>query len=181
MPERPLLKLPDPVPFGPRADPRRGPNIARPARGRQRERLSPRFDRLMQVSGNPQALMELRNDPASIAPERAIVFEVAGSLDDFYTQAVALGLNYLADFEDDILPNKDFYDRDKPQKAIAGRIYLAMPDVQALQQLLGLWQRYRDGRRMPDGSGAWGQLFSLLISVRPWGPQDRVQPETISF
>lgn len=67
MPERPLLKLPDPEPFEPRPGPRGGGNLARPQRGRQGARLAPRFDRLMQVAGNPQELMGFRDDPASIA------------------------------------------------------------------------------------------------------------------
>jgi Subtilase family len=181
MPERPLLKLPDPIPFEPKAGPQARANVVKPTRARQQERLAPRFDRLMQVVGDPQALLELRNDPASIAPERAIVFEVAGQLADFYAQARALGFDYLGDFEDEFEPSADFYDSKKREKEIAGRIYLAMPDVRALRELLSLWQRYRDGRRMPDGRGAWRELFSLLVAVRPWGPQDRVPPETISF
>lgn len=181
MPERPLLKLPDPEPFEPRPGPRGGGNLARPQRGRQGARLAPRFDRLMQVAGNPQELMGFRDDPASIAPERAIVFEVAGQLKDFYEQAQALGLEYLGDYEEEFDPSEDFYDKKKPEKIIAGRIYLAMPDVRALQELLGLWRRYQRGARMPDGKSEWRELFSLLIDVRPWGPQDRVPSETIEF
>ena len=181
MPDRPLLKLPDPVPFDPRPGPRGGANIVKPPRGRQGVRLAPRFDRLMQVAENPEDLLEFRNDPASIAPERAIVFEVAGQLKDFYVQAQELGLEYLGDYEEDIEPSDDFYIQDKPEKEIAGRIYLAMPDVRALQELLGLWRRYQTGRNMPHGKSAWRELFSLLVDVRPWGPQDRVPPETISY
>ena len=181
MPERPLLKLPEPAPFDRRPGPRFVPSIARPPRDRQRERLAPRFDRLMQVAGDPQALLGFRDDPASIAPERAIVFEVAGSLNNFYAQARDLGLEYLGDFEDDIAPSGDFYDRKKPEKAILGRIYLAMPGVRALQELLSLWRRYQAGQKMERGRGQWDELFSMLVDVRPWGPQDRVPPETISF
>ena len=83
MPERPLLKLPDPEPFTPRKGPRAVGNIAKPTRGRQSERIAPRFERLMNVAGRPEQLLALRDDPASIAPERAIVFEVAGSLENF--------------------------------------------------------------------------------------------------
>ena len=181
MAERPLLKLPDPLPFTPKAGPRAIGKVAKPTRARQGERLAPRFDRLKRAVSDPQALLELRNDPASIAPERAIVFEVAGQLKDFYEQARTLGFDYLGDFEDEIEPSEDFYDRDKPQKTIARRIYFAMPDVQALRELLSLWERYQDGRMMPKGRGPWRELFSLLIAVRPWGPQDRVPPETIAF
>lgn len=181
MPERPLLKLPEPEAFDPRPGPRGGGSLAKPARGRQGARLAPRFNRLMQVAGNPQELMGFRDDPAAIAPERAIVFEVAGQLKDFYTQAQELGLEYLGDYEEEFEPSDDFYDTKKPEKMISGRIYLAMPDVQALQELLGLWRRYQRGENMPRGKSEWRELFSLLIDVRPWGPQDRVPTETIDY
>jgi hypothetical protein len=135
----------------------------------------------MTVAQDPQALLALRDDPASIAPERAIVFEVAGSLKDFYAQARALGLEYLGDSEEDIEPTDDFHDEDHPDRTISGRIYLAMPDVQALQQLLRLWAVYRAGQTMPRGRGPWRELFDMLVDVRPWGPQDRVPEETIRF
>ncbi|WBU62208.1 S8 family peptidase [Paracoccus albus] len=181
MPERPLLKLPEPTPFDPRPGPRGGGNLAKPQRDRQGARIGPRFERLMRVAGNPQDLIALQDDPASIAPERAIVFELAGQLKDFYTQAQELGLEYLGDYEEDIEPDEDFHDRDKPEKTIAGRIYLAMPDVRALQELLGLWRRYQHGEKMPTGKSQWRELFSLLVDVRPWAPQDRVLPEMIEY
>lgn len=181
MPERPLLKLPEPTPFDPRPGPRGGGNLAKPQRDRQGARIGPRFERLMRVAGNPQDLIALQDDPASIAPERAIVFELAGQLKDFYTQAQELGLEYLGDYEEDIEPDEDFHDRDTPEKTIAGRIYLAMPDVRALQELLGLWRRYQRGERMPTGKSQWRELFSLLVDLRPWGPQDRVLPEMIEY
>lgn len=181
MPERPLLKLPEPEVFDPRPGPRGGGNLAKPQRGRQGARLAPRFDRLMQVAGNPQELMGFRDDPAAIAPERAIVFEVAGQLKDFYAQAQDLGLEYLADYEEEFKPSEDSKDTKKPDKIISGRIYLAMPDVKALQELLGLWRRYQRGENMPRGRSEWRELFSLLIDVRPWGPEDRVPPDTIDY
>ena len=181
MPERPLLSLPQPVEFAAKKGNPAIPGVARPSPQRQEGRLGPRFDRLMQVAGSPEDLLALRDDPASIAPERAIVFEVAGSLPDFYAQARTLGLEYLGDFEDDIEPSDDFFDQKNPEKTITGRIYLAMPDVRALQELLRVWRRYTAGQRMEYGRGAWTNLFSLLVDVRPWGPQDRVPAETIAF
>lgn len=181
MPDRPILKLPEPVPCHPKPGPRGGANIAKPSRGRQGARLGPRFDRLMRVAESPEKLLEFRNDPASIAPERAIAFEMVGQLKDFYTQAKELGLEYLGDHEEDFEPSEDFYDKKEPGKKIKGRMYLAMPDVQALQELVSLWRIYQKGERMPSGKSSWRELFSQLVDVRPWGPQDRVPPETISF
>jgi hypothetical protein len=135
----------------------------------------------MDAVERPVDLLALRDDPASIAPERAIVFEVAGSLEDFYKQAAALGLEYLGEFESDLPPNTDFYDRKDHDKSVSGRIYLAMPDVRALQELLSLWRRFQQGRRMPNGRPGWTDLFSRLVDVRPWGHQDRVPPETMTY
>jgi len=182
VPERPLLNLPDPESITPRPGPRGGPKIVGPGRGRQGERMAPRFGRLMNIIRDPDRLLGLRNDPSSIAPERAIVFEVvSGMLKDFYAQAQALGLEYLGDFEEDFAPDEDFYEEGKPEKPVTGCVYLAMPDVRALQELLNLWQRYLDGARMPPGRGAWRELFDNLLDVRPWGPQDRVLAETIVY
>jgi Subtilase family len=181
VPERPLLRLPDPEPFTPRNGPRAFPSVTKPTRNRQQERIEPRFQRLMNIAERPEQLLALRNDPASIAPERAIVFEVAGSLKDFYRQAVAMGLEYLGDFEDDFDPTEDFHDRDDLRKVVNGRIYLAMPDVRALQELLSLWRRYTQGQRMPRGRGGWTELFSQLIDVRPWSHEDRVPQGTMEY
>ena len=179
--DRPLLKLPEPVEFTPKDGPRGGPNIVKPSKRRQGERLSPRFERLLQVVNDPQALFEFRSDPTSIAPERAIVFEVAGILKDFYAQAHEIGLEYLGDYEEEIEPTDEFYIKGKRDKLVAGRIYLAMPDVRALRELLRLWGRYKSGKSMETGKSEWGKLFSMLVDVRPWGPEDRVPPETIQY
>lgn len=180
MAERPLLNLPDPEPYNPRPITGGGGRMVRPARGRQRARLAPKFERLARVANDPSQLLAFRADPASIAPERAIVFEVEGSVEDFYAQARAIGLEYLGDSEEEFEPSSDFHAKNKPDKKIAGRIYLAMPDVAALRELLSRWSHYQQLKKMPKGEGAWGKLFSKLIDVRPWGPQDRIADEDIA-
>jgi len=181
LPQRPLLRLPNPEPIAPPRPPRGGQNIIKPSRNRQAERLAPRFDRLANVAGAAQDVMQLRMDPDAIAPERAIVFEVAGSLIDFYKHAADIGLEFLADDEMEFAPDQDFQVKGDPEDAVSGRIYLAMPDVEALRQLVRLWQRYISGRRMADGFGLWSKLFGLLKDVRPWGPQDRLSPDTLEY
>ena len=69
MPELPLLSLPAPETID---SPRRGsggPRLIKPTRGRQAERLDPKFDRLARVVADPAQLMQLRQDPEAIAPE----------------------------------------------------------------------------------------------------------------
>jgi hypothetical protein len=180
VPDRPLLNLPAPTPLDPPPKHGGGAAISRPSRDRQRERIDPRFERLSAIAETPAQLMALRDDPASIAPERAIVFEVEGSLKDFYEQARNIGLEYLGDFEEEFDQSDDFFIEDKPDQKLSGRIYLAMPDVRALRELLSLWERYKQNQRMPKGRSEWRVLFSQLIDVRPWGPQDRISLDTIA-
>lgn len=108
--------------------------------------------------------MELRADPAALAPERLLVFEVKGSIAAF-AQAVGRipGLE-LVDEEE--LP------RDAGTTPVA---YLLVPDVRALRQIEGLWRIWVAGRNLPQGHTAWRDVFACLRDLRPWGPQDRVQ------
>ena len=53
--------------------------------------------------------------------------------------------------------------------------YLMVPDARALRDLAGLWRRWLRGE-IAHGETAWRDVFALLRDLRPWGPQDRVQP-----
>lgn len=109
------------------------------------------------------------------------MFEVVGSIDEFHAKAAAIGLEYLADDDRLYDPDDDFYRADKPEEQVTGRVYMAMPDARALGELLRLWQIYQAGSRMPRGFGMWRELFDHLRDLRPWGPEDRVPPETIAY
>ena len=49
-----------------------------------------------------------------------------------------------------------------------------MPDLQALRELLSLWERHQGRLEAEDGRKAWFDLFKLLRVLRPWGPEDRI-------
>jgi hypothetical protein len=126
-----------------------------------------------------------------IAPERALVFEVAGSIGDFSAAVAHIdGLDFLADEELILNPDENFgmietrkgrepgIREDKP---IAGRLYMAMPDVQALGHLLSLWQSYEAGKSAPFRFAPWFEVFNHLHKLRAWGPADRIPEETIDY
>ena len=133
----------------------------------------------------------LQDDPAGIAPERALVLEVADSIADFYqaTQRIA-GFEHLGDEETVFDADADFAERDtrkgrqgqvRADKPIIGRLYLAMPDVRALQELLRLWDRYQAEEQAPVGFAPWFELFDRLHELRAWGPLDRVPEDTVAW
>ncbi|HTV67610.1 MAG TPA: S8 family peptidase [Rhizobiaceae bacterium] len=135
--------------------------------------------------------MALRDDPASLAPDRVIVFEVAGDLGDFRRAVERVpGLEFLGESDIDFAADADFAvidtrkgreGQDRPDKRVPGRFYLTMPDTAAFEQLLSLWEQWERTGRVSHGLSAFANLFQQLHAVRPWGPLDRVDDDTIAF
>ena len=190
MPEFPLLPLPAFERGDPPPPPRFVPSASKVSPARQEQRLGPTFERLANVLAQQRDGLALRDDPASIAPERALVLEVAGSLIDFQALARRVdGLEFLAQAEIEFDPDEDFFEFDKRKgkvgdprmdRRLGGRLYLAMPDVEALRQLLSLWRRWHDGEELGTGFTKWRDLFASLRDIRPWGPADRLSDDTIA-
>ncbi len=187
-PKYPLLPLPKPVVGeSPQHQGFGAKDPMHPSAERQGQRFGPIFERLHNVLQHDSDGLSLRNDPTSIAPERALVLEVAGSISDFYGLVTRFpGLEYLGEDQVDFEPDENFFELDnqgepRTDRRIRGRLYLSMPDISALQQLLSLWKRWQSGEDLPHGFTPWRDLFSYLRNIRPWGPRDRVADETVSI
>jgi hypothetical protein len=109
MAERPLLALPSPTKLAPGPGKRPVESVPRISAGRQAQRLGPKFDRPRQVLPDPARLAELRDDPSAIVPERALVFEVTGTLTDFYRALGGIpGLELLGEEDGEQAADEDF-------------------------------------------------------------------------
>ena len=191
MAEYPLLPLPSPrlqpLPPG-RGFPPTLPRL--PGRQRQGERIGPKFRRLQEIFDLGRDPVTLRADPTGLAPERVLVFELAGSVGDFEAACKWIrGLEYLTEQEVEFEPDDDFWVVDtrvrtkgqrRLDKPVGGRIYTAMPDVTALRHLLSLWKRYQDGLEPEDNFGQWFKVFDQLRDLRPWGPEDRIPDDLVT-
>jgi hypothetical protein len=152
---------------------------------RQAQRLGPKFDRLERALGNPDVLGELREDPSAIVPERALVFEIASEVVDFYRAVRGVtGLEFLGEDEGEAAPDEDFYTRDRngdprADRPVPRRFYFTIPDQTALREIVSLWRRFQRGEQLGRGLTAWRDVFGHLADVRPWGPRDRLTQEAI--
>jgi len=184
METRPLLALPNPIRVKPKKSNPPFERVVGLGAHRQAQRLGPKFDRLRQVLPDPTRLAELRGDPNAIVPERALVFEVAGTLTDFYRAVRTVrGLELLGEEEDEIAATEDWVITEKGErkedKKVSIRLYFTIPDKRALDEIVSLWRIYQSGKKFEYGKAAWKTVFDYLKDVRPWGPQDRLSQETI--
>lgn len=112
--------------------------------------------------------MALRADPSALAPERVLVFELRSSVTSFVSAIRGIPGLELVDEEE-----MEADEEDKNPVA-----YLLVPDATALRQIESLWRRWQRNEPLGDTYMAgWRDAFALLKDLRPWGPQDRVDPQ----
>lgn len=191
MAEFPLLPIPDPELDRRPPGSGGGSKLLLPDRARQGERLQPVFRRLRSVFEEGRDPLTLIDDPSGIAPERALVLEIAGTIDEFHDAAGRIpGLELIGDEEAEFEADSDFAISDTREgrrgeprfdKPVGGRLYLTIPNVRALRDLVSLWDRYQAGEQAERGFGPWYDVFRQLYRLRPWGPADRIPEDTISY
>lgn len=181
MTERPILRLPDARP----AQRQRGQpaSFPRPRAGDRQEqgaRFRREFERLETALARDDSALELRRDPAGVAPERALVFVTAVPIGDFVRAARLTGLEVLGEIEleDDYeLPDGLIAEH---TDATTPTLYTTMPTQEALERLLRLWRAHQRGEGAEFGYAPWWTLFDMLAELRTWGPEDRFAAESRS-
>jgi hypothetical protein len=155
----------------------------RPAIGRQRARIGPKFQALQQTF-DAKRLQLLQAAPGQ-DPELVVVFETIGSVDAFVKAAGHVaGLEWLLESaEEGIAPDDDFYDNGSKEKSLSGRLFLIGSNQQALTQVLSLWDRYQANPtvQLPRGFAPWKQVFAQLKDVRFWSIRDRMGLEVLEY
>lgn len=151
---------------------------------------------------------DVRLDPSALAPERALVFEVIGSVANFANSAQRIELEWLAeqlslldgvedylsappiddedDEEDEISDDEEdllgeLMAEDEFEATTIGRLYVGMPTLATYKKLRTLWDQFKEGKPFPPKHSDWWGLFSKLHDLRPWGPADRVPQGLIDY
>ena len=176
MVDRPILRFPDPVHAARRTGaPRTPPRPRGPGNQAQGRRFQATFDGLAAALDRDDPGMVLRQDPGGIAPERALVFVTAGSIQNFARAAQAVGLEVFAEIDlDDIEDYPDGFEPAGDATSLSRTLYATMPTLNSFRRILALWRAHQSGERAPTGAGPWWSVFDLLLELRPWGPEDRL-------
>ncbi len=90
------------------------------------------------------------------------------------------GLEWLGEVEEeDIPPDDDFFLEGREggtrrEGSLRGRVFMVLTNQHALRQLLSMWEAWKNKQTLPWGLRKWGDLFTRLRDVRPWGVRDRL-------
>ena len=181
MPDRPLILFPSPE----RADREHKPSgftkTVKPSFGRQFTRLQPSFNVLR--TAFEQKAIKIQQSPIGINPDFALIFEIIGTVDNFYTAVQHTeGLEWIFDSESDpFAPDDDFYQVNKTSGErvddfLNGKLYCIMSNQQAMSQLLSLWQRHKNGEHDVFKRGFTGlrDVFTNIKEIRKWDAKDRI-------
>ena len=179
MNNRSILRLPEPEPTT-RLKRRKAflPSPTGPGRQTQRRRFQSTFDRLTSALQQSDPVTALRKDPNGIAPERALVFVTAGSIDRFVHVARLNGFEVLA--ETTLESTRDYPEGFAPPEGddeISRSLYATMPTIESLNNLEALWKRYSRREQPPDNASVWWSMFEMMLELRTWGPEDRLSED----
>ena len=121
--------------------------------------------------------------PSSLAPERVIVFEIAGTVANFLKAVARIrGLEFMAELgtmrnsppmrtspcRTDAREGKGRTGRTNPFPAVS---ILQCPICRPLRELLKPLGSLAAGRGMDRGFAPFAHLFAQLRDLRPWGPR----------
>ena len=177
--EQAILRLPSPT-SARRIVGRAGfsPAIQGPGVTRQRQRFKATFDRLSYALGSRTPVLELRRDPNGLAPERALVFVTAGSIQRFGRVARDVGLEVLMEMELEQLEELPTGFQLGEAGIQSRTLYTTMPTLESLHKLRALWNSFTREESPPRGAKPWWDLFGLLLELRTWGPEDRLNSDS---
>lgn len=159
----------------------RGPRFSRPSIGRQMEKFAPKFEQLQHAIEMKHVAVQ--NTPSGMNPDTALVLEVIGGVDSFYSAVRRIdGLEWMFDISiDGIESDEDFSRTDAEGNVEEGnlnaKVYCVMTNKQALGQLLSLWRQYVQDPNMDflRGYAGFRDVFRQLKDIRYWSPLDRLE------
>lgn len=147
-----------------------------PGHGAQVARIGGQIEQLEQDFAAYRA--SLTGALAGLEPEMVLVIEIVGRLDEFRQAVEAAGLEWLGETElDDVEAEDDsFYEADafgqRMAKPLSGRMFLTMSNIAGMQEVLSLWEQWKNNKNLPHRKTKWKAVFEQLNVLRRWGIEE---------
>jgi hypothetical protein len=136
----------------------------------QRDRLTPLFESMQESF--------ITDSANGLNPENVLVIETIGKIEDFHRAVRHIeGLEWLSEIdEDDISPDEDFYQMDRRDNLLSGRLFFSMSNKQAIIKIISLWT-YWDSyeKKLPRNFAKWAEIFKQIKRIRKWDIEDRLR------
>ena len=145
-----------------------------PDHERQKERIGKRWQTLKDSFEKEAISLSLK--PEGFFTEYIVVFEIAGSIEEFYKAIKEVpGMFFLKELLEEFEPDEDFYKGD--HERYKGRIFVSMVNKKSIDEILRLWKIFEKNREatFDSGLGKFKELFKRLINVRPYSVEDRLE------
>lgn len=170
--KKPLLIFPKPAVADRESRPSGKSNLNFPDYERQKQRIGRRWQTLKDSFDREAVSLSL--NPEGFFTEYIVVFELAGSIEEFYTAIAKIpGMFFLKELLEEFESDEDFYKDD--HQPYSGRVYVSMVNQKSIKEILRLWKIYERDREasFDTGLAKFKSLFTQLIDVRPYSVEDR--------
>lgn len=172
--KKPLLIFPSPGVAAREPRPPGRSTIHLPDHKRQIERIGRRWQTLNETFEREAVSLSL--NPEGFFTEYIVVFEVAGSIDEFYKAIKEVpGMFFLKEQLEEFEPDEDFYKGE--HEKYKGRIFVSMVNKRSIDEIIRLWKIFEKNRDAPFDSGLakFKELFKKLKNVRYYSVEDRLE------
>ena len=151
----------------------------------QCKRLSPMYKVLQKEF--EACRVKLQQTAEGVEPEKCLVIETIGSIEGFIRAVEKIdGWEWMAELEDkEIEQDQVFYFLDNKnnnnKKKLPGKFYMVMTNQKGLEQLVSLWERYKENKRVTfeTGLAKFKYLFKQTKDIRFWSVQDRLEENNV--
>ena len=178
MAERPIILFPFPENADRNKKSNRFQSFHKPNFSAQYDRLSPTFQ-VLQNAFHQKNLM-IQQSTVGINPDFVLVFEIIGSVDNFYTAVKHCeGMEWMFDIDsEDVASDDDFFeikDGQRVESSLKTKLYCVMTNQKAMEQILSLWERHNKGEEnvFQNGFAGLRDVFTHIYTIRKWEAKDR--------
>lgn len=121
-----------------------------PNHSRQIQRVEPIINNIESEFERYRGIVD--STMAGLEPEMVLVIELADRIDDLARAVNAIGLEWLAEWDTLLEEDADF-PATSSGSTRNGRLFVSLVNLRSMDELLSLWQRWKQGNELPMAKG----------------------------